>query len=320
VLDLFRAYVDTSEKDGWLMAIPYVSSYDRANRVPRERLGPLVRKLSKNGNLTIEEMADYAASMPSVESDFLTRVWTRSVCPSYVFPTPLYSADQKVIWSLLRFYGSLGPDQLREMRSPSGLSLGRLSDEQRATVASLVYRGESTLQYQPNGPSDLAEQQYKIWYGIAHEPTVCLPEGIPKDGTVRLSNTDQSVVFLKDPRQGPALMGYGGMTANDLALELFSRERPGLTSSVQPELPKTAFDLLQVGVRREIEITFQLRPAISHLTGLRSAAADGSPPVTFGGLPPAFRKLFESTLQDLRRQYPLGQPANPPNKGSPPPG
>src|ERR1019366_1308830 len=96
--------------------------------------------------------------------------------------------------AMLRFYGLLTGDQKDKMIN-GGLPFGSLRADELEYVNRMLYRTRSRIGYDPPKGQE-AQFDFDLFYnGLMHEPTECLPNGIPPQGLITLTVKDSNVVM-----------------------------------------------------------------------------------------------------------------------------
>jgi hypothetical protein len=297
-----RSYLmDYEEADGWLVVRPIDAATARKSRLDRRALGNFLRNTAKNGSATLEENAAYALSIRVGHNDVLTPSMLR-----------LVSADTSAVnyfgtLDVLRLYGTLSASQRQELLSPAGMSLRRLTPQQRGYVEYLAYSNEYSVQFQPREAPQDSESQMIYWNGIMREPTESLPNGIPSTGTLKMTDTTDRVVFLgKQPAD--SWMSGRALSASELAWQMFSQEREDLFPWVRQTGQRAVVDKVRVGSRRRLVFNFQMTDVLVMNHQLMQNEPSASAAVTLDQLPADIKKEFDEHMANFAKQYKDAKP------------
>ncbi len=294
-------------QDGWLVCVPKRPAQERACQADRKVLGEFLRDLGKNGTLTIEERASFALRLPDQAVNALPEMLASMIAPQGVnYFNP----------NILRFYGSLQPEQRRQL--PRGLPLGSLTPYQSNFVYRMLAGQSASLQFQPP-PGAMNSDAYNAFYnGILREPTEALPNGIPANGILRVIDQTTEAAF-STPKSSSQFARFDeqSFTADDLAWQMFMHSRTDLFPGMDGNDFQPNLDELAMGRRRNMTFTFQFTPMISMLESLEETTKSPGRGTAFPNLPKAFVNQVQERIDSISKSYqnarlgPAGAPIRP---------
>lgn len=209
----------TFAADGGFMVVkPAIPARSRIERVDRASLGMALRTMDSNGTLSLDERAA-----------FVTKNTTPAMQTYAVMAFTMLCSDPMELVQLmpnekvLRLYGLLGASQRQTLASGEAIPLGKLSDDQKAAVARMLYG----IDMQGGVRSPLEEigapRRPRIpsqFDTLRTEPTEAFPDGLPLAGTMAMTASSVDVAVAADGMPGEA-----GYTAESLASQKVLRER-----------------------------------------------------------------------------------------------
>jgi len=195
---------------------------------------------------------------------------------------------------VLRLYGLLGVSQRQALSSHGAIPLGRLSDDQRAQVARLLYGSNP---WGGGRPLLVVNRQRGARFdSLETEPTEAFPNGLPGDGEMTMdAETHDAVV----PADGST--SSSAMTAETFANNTFYAER----SDLFPNQPtQTLPTLFHWASETKVLFNFTLSADLSMSSSVDIVAYDRrADPVPFSGLPQSFRDAYDAQLKRERSSY-----------------
>jgi hypothetical protein len=306
--------------DGWMVWKPRESSWVRSIRSDRALVANYVRSIQKSGLESLEGKARFAfrsgkegeESLPSTLMSFLN-----------LLRPGLNFWD----WDTLRLYGSLTPTQLRMLRSDQDQPFRSLQPAQREIIRHLIFDVDN-LQLEfaidAEGPYRQEEEggEVTVENELQYEATELLPNGFTGNETLALKEILSNIAFGRPSPNDPAAARWvpEPVTAEDLAMEIFAKERPEFASYIgMQEFQAKMTEFCSVN-SREVRFLAQLKPQATFFTELTEHGAPAGPWVPVEKLSGTFKKQIDDFLAELRESYKnVKPPANPPAQRIPPP-
>lgn len=303
------------EEKGWLTMRPFAAASSREVFIDRKTLGAYLRRKVAVGRMKVEEAALWAVKLPLEEEAPLPRLLLN-------YAGPLDSQDRYGGGDgrILRFFGSLTPAQ-RTAAKQGGLPLSRLDPDQLAIVQRLVYGEHVNLMPDFQKAQEMKVDMNDFYNGVMREPTESLPNGIPPQGTLEITEATSEVAFTMDSEAEGYIRPSQGMDANQIAWQQFAESRPDLFPWMKEAYQKVDLTRLRMGRRTSYTITLKFTPLLSLMHGLEDRDYTTADPIAFNALPAAFRQQVTKQIEDYRKSYANSQPGNstPATHSTPPP-
>jgi hypothetical protein len=270
--------------DGWMLLRTTLPVTDGLARMDRQELGKYLRSIEEPRPKTIEERASLALMLPRADLVHLPATLAYSVAPSGV-PDDL---SQPRIVQQLKLYGSLSPAQRRSALN-EGLAFTSLTPSQIALIRPLVFGPEVWLQAPAaDGASAFAQE----------EPTLILPNGLPRDGTITLMEKGHEgyALWLRD---FPGT--FGVMSPNQIAMERFMQSRPDLFPD--RETAPRALDQFVPARSRTLTLRLNLPRPIYADAWFSDQRLANDAALGYEELPEAFRAAVDAEMKRLYERY-----------------
>ena len=317
LLSRLSLYQTTCEfKDGWLIGKPTRPSEARTYRASRSVLAAYFQRIGTGQPFSVDELAPYAVTLPDRLANPLPQTVGR-----FIGSTDSANFSQET----LRLYGSLRRSQNKQIAAGGSL-ISSLTPDQQEIVTRMVYGPTSNLQFNlsPTQGRRLGgvSAEYAVYNNaLLHEPTVALPDGIPHGATVRLKWNVDNVVSQAGLQDG-TMPGRGQMmTAENLAWQQFSQERPDLYPWMTQRDQRVDFTRLQFGQRLSLTFTFDLSTSVFMVHNVEGRATSELQNVSVEDLPEDYKKQYLKAYQNYRKANQGLRPTqtSPPTGSQPPP-
>ncbi len=308
------------EAEGWLVIRPRRLYAARTDRVDRLALGSMLRTLDAKGRLTLDDLAAYAFKQPENQGPgALDQMYMKLINPAI--------AEKEFIRNLqgqrdiLKLYGTLNQGQRQTLGSGRSLILGSLTGTQYALVTSLVYNSMDGPQIQgdrsalpPDAPIGRRQQRMRIIdvSGLLHERTELLPAGVPMDGGLALSITNEEAVFAT--KSGTK----GGQFFNAQSLGFYRAQidKPELAGIFGSD---RQYDRFQLAQQTNYQFNFLLARRITlQRTLTEESLVKTADAVGYEELPVRFRQQVQQASNRAARSMPM-QIGSTRATGGPPP-
>ena len=267
-----------SVDDRWIeiaggQAMPGAIMSHRANRV---ELGQLFGSAS-DGVLTIPGLARYAYVGDAVPDDFMFLL----LCPLLFPGSEVNGSDQ---WRTYRLIGSLMHRQADAPLKPGRIPFASLDADSLAQVENIVFYQQT---YGLTGPRRTA--------GVIGEDEPCelLPNGLPRDGYVDVTTTDEEAVFAAGPR-------IQEIAPSTLAWYEQMQEHPDQFGGGSP--PFTIKNGFRVGSLHRVNLNLQLAAGIAKTLSVKETHLRPGAPVTFSQLSKSFRDQYQQAKDMYQKQ------------------
>jgi hypothetical protein len=314
--DAFVARLDLlglkiTRTDGWWVGQPKEPWWARRVRADRMVLGKVLRSVAANGRASLDDRATLAAKMAPAARNQLPATLLRLVL------APGQEADLRE-QSLLKFFGTLDASERTRLRQ--GGTFGSLNPRAQEALQEFVYHLEPQLVVDATKDPGGKISQF-VFGGVGRDTTESLPNGIPADARITVTDTESDVLFVSGGVQGNLPYAARTLDAEELALETFmSNNRqyfPYKDWETEPPVPGR----FRLGKRRRVEFAFDFTPVLHFNSTLQESGAPQGRELTQDNLPAAFRRLLAERMEALRKQYANTPPPNPvrTNQSTPPP-
>ncbi|MBV6459259.1 MAG: hypothetical protein HONBIEJF_02404 [Fimbriimonadaceae bacterium] len=253
-------FMQTAHKDGWLTIQPISPVATRRSRTDREALGIYLRRVRKEGRVTLDSEAEFALKSGDGGMFGLADMLLRVVLEDGNMGGPMFGgeADRK---NYLKLYGSLSPAQRQVLATANGrIHLQQLSPFQQQLVTEMVYGptpgwgGGSTLDLIPEESSNPGQEETMTEmpsfgdFSVATEPTQALPSGLNLNGYFTMKSATSDVIFASHADQR---WGSYPQDIESIAFNLFAKDHPDKFPWITEQGEFVSF---QAG--RQIQLTF----------------------------------------------------------------
>ena len=272
----------------------------RAARLDRPALRILLDASAGRMSCPLDSMAAYAAKNPEPSESPLAMGFVTMVAPGLVSNGIPGQSD----WETLRLWGRLTPDLRAALRSGSRVSLGRLPAGAMEVVNQMVYgAGATFLVGDAAAPADPFAEMMTIGMGAfggesdwRNEPTETLPNGLPVDGFMTLTQRPTSWVVPVRP-DGQPLFPMGPIGAMEIGMLTAMLE---LDKSGQMAASMPTFKDFVHGNRNEMRFTFMYREGLRQERKLLDDKEGDGKAVPLDGLPSGFLEEVAKAREQMK--------------------
>ncbi|MGV3615516.1 MAG: hypothetical protein ACO1SV_09305 [Fimbriimonas sp.] len=310
-----RVTNEVKEEAGWITARPIAAASSRQVRIDRRLLGQYLRRKASGVAMRVEEKASWAFRLPLEEEAPLPRTIVSMVAPGDMGER-YGSGDGR----LLRFFGSLTTSQRAAARQGM-LRMGQLTEGQAGMVREMLYGEYAYLQPDYQKAQEAKIDMNQFYNGLMREPTECLPDGIPPDGTLNITEQTDEVAFTTDQETQGYVRPSQGFTPEQLAWQQFSQSRPDLFPYMSEPYQRVDLSRVRLGKRTTYMILLQFTPLLAMHHGLEDRDYGASQTIAFDRLPTEFRKKVDLAVENYRKSYANATPGQrtPTTTHTPPP-
>lgn len=289
-------------ENGWMTVKPKDGAYWRARSVSRTTLGNFLRASVAQGRSTLDDQATYAANSAGEEYETIGPLLAK---------VALSQQDSGVLqdWDAVRLYGLMDGVQRSQLLSGKKFSISLLGPRQLAVVEHMVYGTFANLHF--DSASDEPQDPgagCAFYDGIIHEPTVCMPTGIPPGALLFATTTTGRQANAPPRASGDYLIESRALTAMELGWQMFAQSRPDLFSWTKEPLQSVKVDRLQFGVLTTIHITLKFLPLVVRPAELRDLKVASDQMLSFDQLPDDFKKDVEAAIAQYKMQFKNAKP------------
>ena len=269
----------------------------------RNDLGLVMRTYRQKAKLAIEDEAALALALPDDEDEY--RPMNRLLESSKGVSRLIYNEPK-----MLKLYAKLSrQERTSAAQSAKGIPLSRLNEAAQKQIFDLVYYGERwMLNYNPqmsdNGqPGVWNQDAYDSYYnGLMREPTVSMPNGLPRNATIKLTET-ASEVLRTGPMQRQGYMDDGRfIDVEELAWTIFMRTRPDLYPWADNEYYEVNTNDLSMYKQRIITIEVNFGNGLTMNRSLTEAEPKGTGKYTLETLPKELKDKYAKRWKELVEQ------------------
>lgn len=303
--------------DGWLVIAP---GDFQSEPIDRANLTKIVNTLANDKTPSIDTFAGVAlAGMGEPAHGMLPELCVMIVSPSL---SMLFMQD----WDMLRFFGSLSPDQRTSLGNSNRLSIAALTEPQKSFLDRMVYgAGQPTEMFGSDGPlrvevkkpagsvlgaADEMFNQALAEYGMEgedphdyrSEPTEVAPNGLTSAAAVTLKLTTSQVFMpiLKTKEPQVPTMFDNAMPIEQLASMVAMRDSPNFAqmSAMMP-----TFDQVKVGTQRKLHFRIYVSGEAFRSTTLTDSSFPSDAHYALNALPGDLQKKYDTALKQMRDAY-----------------
>lgn len=293
-------------KDGWMTVRPKHPLSARTSRVDRTALAKLIGAAKARGSISLDDIAAYALTSPSPFEDSAAMSYLMLFAPSSM----QMGMTGMVDWDAIRLYGTLSPDQKRNLMAGNPVSYSGLDVRQRGLVEKMMFGPGTNLKViDPAAPPKTEFGFAEMMMSFANrsssdfreEPTEAMPNGLPSAGFFRATVSTEPIgkVVGNDP-----MLAYASIGADELALFRMLKDDPNMAmfGGMMPTIEK-----LRLGERTNIHMRFFAREDVALERNLQDSRIDPNGPVyAMNDLPQAFKDKIEKRFQEFKKSpFPL---------------
>ncbi len=280
------------EGGGWL--VMYLKEPDRSDEVKCDRhaLRLMLDDARAQGRLTLDTASSYAITSERFNENPIPQAYLNALLDKQGGRT-LQENEKNV----LRFYGSLDAAQRAEEELPmarlNGFQIGILEKMVYGSFANLQETSSEALQPDENG------EYYGVWNTTAREPTVSLPNGIPRSGHINIKSTKNRAI-VAHMQYGDWDQGYQTYDANSLGWMIANRE-------FQPD-GNLGWNVLgmRAADRTQITFDFDYTEKIRQTMSLQDVLPTTAESNFVEKLPDDLRRVLQKAIEEAKKQYAQG--------------
>lgn len=295
--------VDMTDEGNWIVLRSNNPRYHQIQKFNRNDLGMVMRTYRDNKKLSIENEALLALMLPDDQQEYRP---ISSLIEATKGDARLIYNEQKI----LRLFATMSQQERRACVStdPSGggMPLSRLNQNALRQIFEMVYFGEQwMMQYNPQeapgfDPAHQDENMYDAYYnGILKEPTISMPNGIPNNATIKLSESSAEV--LRTGRMQHKNYEDEGrfVDIEELAWMQFSATRPDLYPWAQQEYNQVNTSDMRLFQQRTIMVEIKFGNGMSINRSLQEAEAKPGGKFSLDNLPEALKVKYKKRYKEL---------------------
>lgn len=292
---LNTASMVVKQDNGWLLVEPRNPASSRDRRVNRVALGAALKAMNGKGYLSLDDWANFAKKQAKAPrfGEFDESFFRLINTPAADAGLGQFSFGGG--WQTLQFYGSLTTAQKQAMAQNGRVSLNSLSAYQIGLVAEQVFNsfeGPNVINRQDQSGRPMA---FIGMQNVQTERTLLMPNGIPRDGFVTLSQRTNEIVQANSTTSG----GGRFFNAEGLAFERVRAERPELASFG----PTAQYDQYRMASQRTVGFLFQFTQEVSLSRQLEDNTPGSQAFGSYQSLPADFRKKVDTAAESLGRGW-----------------
>lgn len=309
-LNSMKDKFSVTEDGNWMVVRPVKPARARRERFDRVALGQFIRAVDAKGACGLDDLAAYALKAESPTEDQATMRYIMLFAPTAMAG----GMGQMLNWDALRFYGGLSVNAKKSLIENGRLPFAQLTPGQAAAVRQMAFGPEESLTVDdPNGKKDelgaLGATMRQMFMRAAGgdyrtEPTEVMPNGLPSDGYVQLTFTNDNVV--KASGAVAAMLGNASLGVDELAMLGLFKTMEGMeqVASMMPTI-----DEVTLGKRQVYEFKFVVAPGVSMTQVLNNDSFDkGAPKTKMANLPDDFQKKIADRMAAFKK-IPFFDPA-----------
>jgi hypothetical protein len=293
-------------ENGWLVGRPEDPVAAREDRISRGSLQAAVSDAAKNGSVTLDVLASFAAANKYGDANALVQFYGQSIAPGLAGLSLMGGGN--TAWPLLRLYGTFDAELKMIAQRGGTVSVSRLSPNQRAMLNEMVFSEGAVLQRGQGVAAsrkdfdffEMMEQGMSIFGGGggSTEPTEVFGQGISPRGQIHIGAFDESAF---QAAEGDAEIMSQTMTLglDELALyQMLGRATQG--TAVSGDIPRLT--KVKVGSRKLMQFVFQLHPDV-YLEGSLTddKFGSGAQTHTMSGLPMSIKQELDARREQMSK-------------------
>lgn len=287
-------------EDGCVSISPREPSVARSSYLRRKPLEDMMKAVKRDRTLTVIEASKYAIAQ---EGNLSFRGIERWFVSSVIPIGGNYRPSQLLMFSksALRFLGSLTSDEIQLAQSSSGLPMTMLKGKSATALNTwLFYQSDMVYGLQHAKRPLIDDDDWRIdspvW--IERRASSALPNGVPRDSSLRIRIEDEPMIFAKQPSdrivrseklvsfrrialssgEGSALYQPADLTVFHIELSLGKDVSADFTLEQVPALRKDWVALNQLSEQLRSYITEQIEKARKAREEYEQSRAQQKPP------------------------------------------
>ncbi|MBX3119332.1 MAG: hypothetical protein KF784_09715 [Fimbriimonadaceae bacterium] len=303
--------METETKDGWMVVTPRFSPLARLDRADRLPAGQLLRSVKNRPTLPLDEAAEYASrhgaplQRDGFEIPYLNVV--NKTAGGYL------SGQSPYNWNLLKLYGSMNPQQRRDMLTAGRVRASNLNPFQMGILDRMVYDDVSGPRYinpNPPAPPRQGKSEEAVFVTMANlgggmsgfmgmgptklldERTEFMPTGVPRDAMINLSISNDEGVYASNADGSESKF----MSAEEYAMQSWIASQGNLQGPVS--MPK--YEKFVPATMSRLNFEFLFSPIAAMSRSLEDNRIEGSGSLMqYEQLPATFRERVQKMLENL---------------------
>ncbi len=290
-------------KDGWMTVRPAKPENARKKRQDRSALAALIAAARSKGAPSLDDFAAYALRCEPPMQTPLAMTYLTVFAPNAMsqgFGGP-------VDWDMLRLYGTLSIQQRQALADKAEIAFASLAPVQRGYVQKMAFGPDTNLKVLEPGEQPTDEpggflEMMRQWApgrqdDFRQEPTEAMPNGLPPNGTLRMTLTEETVGTASG--QGAMLRMFGVLGADELALLRWFTEEPSMQQFGQM-MPK--IEGMRLGTRRAYRFVFGVARQVTFEHTLNDDRVDPKGSViAMDALPEEMKSKIAKRLEQLKK-------------------
>ncbi len=292
-------------KDGWLTLSPTDPIKSRESRQDRAILKQFIDTVLREGSTSLDALSLFALNSPPPMENGTSMLYLLAFAPSTLQGIMGDTMD----WPMLRFYGTLMPQQKASLRQGGRIPFGTLAQRSRDVLTKMAFGSKANIKpaakmLDQNKLPFFMEMMGGMFGGgqpkdFTEEPTEVMPNGLPNDGYLDLNLAVEPIAKPEGARSMIFIM-FGSLGADEFALfELMKDSSAGEMAEVGDMFAMP--DKVKIGSREKMNFHFWLSPA----AGIVKTLIDDTVPkdaatVSMADLPPAFKALIAQRKQAIK--------------------
>lgn len=264
----------------YLEVSPLTPVMARRERLQRAPLGALLRTITREGNLGLDALADYANAqggalcLYSLDADFLGMAGGRPGAFSAI------ERGSSELRPALRLWGALSKEERRLLRQDGSVRIFG-DTQQKRRASEMLYAAYALSQSRLRNGQPAPRSDYPLGH-ISSEPTECCPDGLPADSTLLCGPLSE---VLLTPDGDSDAETTNAFTPESL-IALLGRWGDGPPSGSY-----------RIGKADIFNLTLKVGPSATIQAKLGQQGPEWSSPVPYGDLPQQVRTRIEAALR-----------------------
>jgi len=299
-MSLFPFFERDTSSD-WLLYRPALASYQRSVRVDREALGQFLRRYAEDRLPSLDDQATMAITLPRE---------LENPMPSTMREAVSHHIEPRIDENLLRFYGHLDPEA-KDAARRGLLKFGRIPTAGLDDIEHIICGEQPALEFRRT------PEFAGVAYPLMIQPTECMPNGIPPDGTLHFVVDARPVVQLGNPLTGRGLGLPEALEPPMFGFVMYSTTRPDLFPNMAQKNNVSLTKNLRFGSKLSINMQFRFKEDISMDRTLQSLDVPSDRRYSFEDLPEDFRKQVQMAIDQNKKAYANAKPGDPIVLGAP---
>ncbi len=293
------------QSDGWMTIMPSDPFKSRETRQDRGVLKQFIETILHDGSTSLDALSQFALNSPPPMENGTSMLYLLAFAPNTIQGIMGDTMD----WPMLRFYGTLMPQQKASLRAGGRIPFGTLGQRSRDVLTKMAFGSKANIKsaakMQEQGKLPFFMEMMGGMFGggqakdFTEEPTEVMPNGLPLDGFVLLELANEPIAKPEGAKSMIFFM-FGSLGADEFAMfELMRESSAGEMAEVGEmfALP----DKVRIGTREKMNFKFWL----SAVAGISKTLIDDSvskdaATVSMSDLPPAFKALIAQRKQAIK--------------------